>query len=183
MACVTRQKGQLPFKGLLKKSRLIRPGACLLFPYVGEHEALAVHARTARPSEHSLVNNLAGMLPFPGSTGLEVRESAVTEGKTRVLGHWKTKISWSQHHHKVKPDLLYLNSGSKLVPMESTELLQENKYFLFHLLWNLIQLTAKCKPTKSFVLCMCNYIYLTSCCHGKISKERNKIMNILDDIC
>lgn len=73
---------------------------------------------------------------------------------------------------KSDPNLPYLNSGSELIQMESTELLLlENKDF--HLLWKLTNLSLIC-----LWLCICNYTWQI-CCHDKMSKQSNKPMNVL----
>lgn len=59
---------------------LIRHGALLRFPYIGECKDFHLHSLISRPLQHSLVNNLAGILLFQGSIGLEVCQ--VYEGKT-----------------------------------------------------------------------------------------------------
>lgn len=56
---------------------LIRHGAYLLFPYVGERQGSNLHSHTSGPLEHSLVNNSASRLLFQGSIRLEVCEKCI----------------------------------------------------------------------------------------------------------
>lgn len=130
-----------------------------------------------------LSKQLASILLFQGSIGLEVCESIYWREDLICSRILKIKNILETKPLQVEPNLPCLNSNSKLVLMGSTELLQEYKN-------TSIPFTIKSNITNwllnlnlVFWIVLCNYIYLTSCCHGTISKERNKIMNVLDAIC